>query len=174
MNLLLACLAGGAVSLVVGFIWYNPNVFGKMWMAEVGMTEEDAQNGNMGLIFGISFLVSAYLSYEMKWVNHPDELNPFVHGMYHGARHVGIFAAGAIIINALFEQKSVRYIAINAGYWLVVFAMIGGTLASFPSFKPAEENTEENTEESSEDTSMILEENFQNTTQTLKFYEELS
>jgi hypothetical protein len=104
-NLIIACLASGVIGLAVGFIWYHPKVFGTAWMNEVGLTEEDAANGNMPVIFGISFLICAYLAYEMKWVNHPDELPSFVHGMYHGIRHVGVFAVGAIAVNALFEQK---------------------------------------------------------------------
>ena len=30
-------------SLIVGFIWYNPKVFGTIWMNETGMTEEKAE-----------------------------------------------------------------------------------------------------------------------------------
>ncbi len=142
MNLVLACLAGGFISLVIGAIWYSPKVFGSAWMKEVGMTEEDAQKGNMPMIFGIAFILSAYMAYEMKWINHDDPLPDFLHGMYHGAKNVGVFAVGALIINGLFEQKSFKYLAINAGYWLTVFAFIGGVLASFPSFKPKEKATE--------------------------------
>lgn len=142
MNLIIACLLAGAISLLVGFIWYHPKVFGTTWMEGAGLNEETIQNGNMGVTFGLSFLISMYLAYEMKWVNHPDELPSFVHGMYHGIRHIGVFAFGALIINGLFEQKSPKYIAINVGYWVVVFALIGGMIASFPSFKPKEKATE--------------------------------
>lgn len=132
MNLLLACLAGGLVSLVVRAIWYNANVFGDQ------LNQGDGNNaGNSQLVtFLASFAICAYMSYEMKWVNHPDELNPFLHGMYHGARNIGVFGVGAIIIHALSEQRSVKYMAVHAGYWLVTFALIGGVLASFPSFRP--------------------------------------
>lgn len=105
-------------------------------MEEAGLSEEKLQSGNMLLTFGLTFLITSYMAYEMKWVNHPDDLNPFVHGVYHGVVNIGLFAIGAIIINSLMEQKSGKYIFINAGYWLVLFALIGGMLASFPSFKP--------------------------------------
>lgn len=32
----LALLAAAASSMVVGFIWYNPKVFGNIWMRESG------------------------------------------------------------------------------------------------------------------------------------------
>ena len=56
------------------------------------LTPEDAQKGNMPLVFGLSFLISAYLAYEMKWINHDDPLPEALHGT--GAidhRRFGIF-----------------------------------------------------------------------------------
>lgn len=135
VNLTIACSLAGLLSLVLGFIWYHPKVLGTAWMEEAGLTEEKIQSGNMLVTFGLTFLITAYMAYEMRWVNHPDELNPILHGIYHGVRNIGVFAVGAIIINALMEQKSMRYIFINAGYWLVLFALIGAMFASFPSFK---------------------------------------
>ena len=52
--------------------------------------------------------------------------------MFHGVMHVGIYAFGAIIVNSLFEMRSMKYILINVGYWLTVFALIGGMIAVFP------------------------------------------
>ena len=157
-NLIIACLLSGVASLLIGFIWYHPKVFGTAWMKETGLTPEDAQKGNMPMVFGISFLVCAYLAYEMKWINHEDELPSIVHGFYHGARHVGLFAVGALIVNGLFEQKGLKYFLVNGGYWLMVFGVIGAILASFPSFKPAEEAATEG-----EDTGMLIELNDMNT-----------
>lgn len=143
-NLIIACFLRGCISLIVGAIWYNPKVMGTLWMKETGVTEEDAKNANMGVIFGLSFLVTAYMTYQMKWINHPDEnLSNVVHGMFHGLMHVGIFGIGALVVNALFEHKSMKYILVNVGYWIIVFGLIGAMLASFPSFKEKEvESTE--------------------------------
>ena len=35
----LALIVASLSTLVVGFIWYNPKVFGTIWMKEIGMTE---------------------------------------------------------------------------------------------------------------------------------------
>jgi hypothetical protein len=51
----LAVVAASLVGFAIGFIWYGP-LFGKPWMASVGMTEEDAQKGNMAKIFGFTFI----------------------------------------------------------------------------------------------------------------------
>ncbi|MEM7161737.1 MAG: DUF1761 domain-containing protein [Bacteroidota bacterium] len=50
------------IPMVLGFIWYNPAVFGKAWMQASGMTDEKIKGGNMPLIFGISFVFSCMLA----------------------------------------------------------------------------------------------------------------
>lgn len=46
------------IPLIVGFIWYNPKVFGAAWMKTTGMTEEKAKQANMAVIFGLTILFS--------------------------------------------------------------------------------------------------------------------
>ena len=58
----LAVLVAALVGFVVGFPWYGP-VFGKAWMAETGITEEQAAKGNMPLIFGCSFVFQLIMSF---------------------------------------------------------------------------------------------------------------
>ncbi len=55
----------------------------------------------------------------------------FKHGAFHGTL-AGIMIALPIIgTNALFERKGFKYIAINAGYWIVSMALMGGVLCAF-------------------------------------------
>jgi uncharacterized protein DUF1761 len=58
----LAILVAAFVPMVLGFIWYNPKVFGTAWMKAAGMTEDKMKGGNMPLIFGLSFLFSVMLA----------------------------------------------------------------------------------------------------------------
>lgn len=37
----IAVVLSGIATLAIGFVWYNPKVFGKAWMESVGMTEDD-------------------------------------------------------------------------------------------------------------------------------------
>ena len=57
----LALVVASLSTLVVGFVWYHPKVFGTIWMKEIGMTEEKAKNSNMALTFGLS-VVLAFLA----------------------------------------------------------------------------------------------------------------
>jgi len=61
----LAVLVASLSTLLVGFIWYNPKVFGTIWMKETGMTEEKAKNSNMVKVFGLTILYSVMLSFIM-------------------------------------------------------------------------------------------------------------
>ena len=152
----LAILVSSLSTLLVGFVWYNPKVFGTIWMKESGMTEEKAKQSNMAKVFGLTIFYSLLLAIMLpQIVNHeigalqatggnPQDaaLIDFLkvhHGKFlsfkHGALHgtmTGIFLALPITaINALFEQKSWKYILVNAGYWIVSFAIMGAILCGW-------------------------------------------
>ena len=60
-----------------------------------------------------------------------NKFRTFKHGAFHGVL-LGIVCALPIIgINALFERKSFKYIAINTGYWIVSMALMGGVLCAW-------------------------------------------
>ena len=61
MNFLVAALAA-LLPMILGFIWYNPKVFGTAWMNACGFTKEDLQGGNMALIFVLSYIFSFFLA----------------------------------------------------------------------------------------------------------------
>lgn len=55
----------------------------------------------------------------------------FKHGAFHGTL-AGLFLATPIVgVNALFERKGFRYIAINGGYWIISMALMGGIICAF-------------------------------------------
>ncbi len=59
------------IPMIVGFIWYNPKVFGKAWMNAADMTDEKIRSGNMPMIFGLSFVFALLLSFTyMSFANH--------------------------------------------------------------------------------------------------------
>jgi hypothetical protein len=153
------------VSLVIGFIWYHPKVFGNAWIKASGVDTEKAKKANMPLVFGLTYLLSLFACAALHTMvihqmhlfslveNFPDvmkagsEANNFLtetmakygnnfrtfkHGALHGTL-TGIFFVLPIIgINALFEQKGFKYIAINTGYWIVTLAIMGGLVCGFP------------------------------------------
>jgi len=153
----LAILVAAVSALVVGFIWYNPKVFGNAWMKAAGMTEEQIKGGNMTKIFILAFIFAILLSMSLMQIvihqmgayslvqgelgilpsfdafiaDYGDAFRTFKHGAFHGV-FAGIFIALPIIgINALFERKSAKYIFINSGYWIVTLGIMGAIICGW-------------------------------------------
>ena len=154
----LALLAAAVSTFIVGFIWYNPKVFGTAWMNETGMTEEKAKGANMALTFGMALVFAFMLSIVLQMnvihqfgaqsaaegikgvdpsvlQNYFDAYGNTYRTFGHGALHglvFGIFVALPILgTNALFEMKSWKYIFINAGYWMVNLMLMGGIICAW-------------------------------------------
>ncbi len=151
-----ASLVAALSTFLVGFIWYNPKVFGTIWMQESGITEEKAKQGNMAKIFGLTFIFSLIISFFMPTIvihqinvlqvvngdahneayiafmnvvgnNH----RSFGHGALHGAITGFMLVLPLISINGLFEQKSWKHILITGGYWVVSLTIIGAIVCGW-------------------------------------------
>lgn len=153
-----AILVAALSTLVVGFIWYNPKVFGGIWMRETGMTEEKAKGSNMALIFGMSIFYALMIalllnpivihqygalgliggdpalakpSYEVFMADYGTAFRTFKHGMLHGFM-TGLFLALPVIgTNALYEQRSWKYTLVTGGFWIVCFTIMGGIICGW-------------------------------------------
>lgn len=127
----LAVIVAAISTLIMGFIWYHPKVFGTAWMQESGMTEEKAQQGNMPMTFGATLVLGLLAAWGLAHYGKKENFDTFMDGAYHAGQIGLLFALPAMAINALFEQKSWRYILINAGYWVVTLAVMGGILSAW-------------------------------------------
>ncbi|MDV6168816.1 DUF1761 domain-containing protein [Flavobacterium sp. DG1-102-2] len=154
----LTILVAALSTLPIGFIWYNPKVFGTIWMNETGMTEEKAKGANMLKVFGLTVLFAFMIGMILQFLvihqygalgitgGNPSKALPsytaftadygtayrtFKHGMLHGFM-TGLFLALPLIgINALFERKSWKYILINGGYFIVCLTIMGGIICAW-------------------------------------------
>jgi hypothetical protein len=64
----LAVLVAAFVPTVMGFIWYNPKLFGPAWMKAAEMTEEKRAKANTPLVYAVSFIVSLLLAFSMNMI----------------------------------------------------------------------------------------------------------
>ncbi len=63
--------------------------------------------------------------------NFGDRFRTFGHGALHGTM-IGLFIALPILgTQALFERKSFKYVFINAGYWIITLALMGGVICQW-------------------------------------------
>lgn len=154
----LALLAATLSTLVVGFIWYNPKVFGTIWMNETGMTEEKAKGANMVKVFGLTILFAFFMSFILQMLvihqfgalgliggdpsvakpsyaafmaDYGDAYRTFKHGALHGFMTGLLFALPMVGINSQFERKSWKYILITGGYWVVCCTIMGGIICAW-------------------------------------------
>lgn len=154
----LALLVAALSTLVVGFIWYNPKVFGTIWMNESGMTEEKMKGANMIMIFGMSVVYAFFISFIIQVLtihqfgafgmiggdianakpsyaafmsDYGEVYRTFKHGMLHGFMAGLFFALPVIGTNALYERKSWKYTIINGGFWIVCCMIMGGIICAW-------------------------------------------
>ena len=153
-----AILVAALIPIIVGFVWYNPKTFGSAWMREAEMTEEKMKTGNMPVIFIVSFILSFLLSFFVQFItihqtgalgmvggdltkalpsytafmaDYGDAFRTFKHGALHGTMAGILLVLPVIAVNGLFERKSWKYILINAGFWTVCLAIMGGIVCGW-------------------------------------------
>jgi len=92
-------------------------------MVENGFDEEKLKQGNMGIIFGGSFILSLIISFVFVLFLGPERDAMF--GASAGFMAGLFWVATAMGITYLFERKSLKLFLINAGYHVVTFTVIG-------------------------------------------------
>lgn len=126
----LAVVGAAACGFLVGGLWYGP-LMGKRWMGAVGLTEEDIQNGSMGLIYGGAFAFSLLGSWTLAhtFATYAVDLSFSVKVLTAFGVALG-FIVPAIGTNYLFSQKTRSLFFIDAGYWLIFYTVMGVVHAS--------------------------------------------
>ena len=151
----LAIIIAALSTLAVGFIWYNPKVFGTIWMKEAGIPNEKSKGSNMAITFGMSLIYALFISLILRFlVVHQTGALGMVGGdasiakpsfaafmtdygtafrtAKHGALHgflTGLFFIFPIIANnAMYEKRSFKYTMIVSGYWTVCFTIMGAII----------------------------------------------
>ena len=124
-----AILVATLSTFVIGWLWYGP-LFGKAWMSATGLSEEQLQQGNMGKIFGFAFVFELIMAFNLAvFLNDPSI------GLQEGGFYGFLAGFGwiffALAVNALYEQKSWKYIFVNGGYWVITFTVMGLILGAW-------------------------------------------
>jgi len=122
----LAVIVATVADFMIGGVWYSA-LFTKPWMKANGFTESDLNKGKPAVIFGVSFLFSLIITYNLAFFL-GDANTDWVWGLTAGLlAGVGWAAMGMGII-AMFERRPPAYLLIHAGYLTVSFAMKGFVL----------------------------------------------
>lgn len=120
-------LVAAVAPFAIGFLWYGKPLFGKTWQGLVGLSDEDMAQGNMPLIFGVSYLlqlvIATFLSFFIEVV------------MMVGSSAIwgGLFAVLLCLAfvgttfgtTYLFSRKPQKLYWIDLGYQVVAFFVMG-------------------------------------------------
>ena len=115
-------------SFVLGGLWYSPLLFGKVWMKETGITEEAVKNQNGAKVFGFAFIASLIIAFNLAmFLGSTSTLKT---GMFYGFLAGFGWVTMSFAINDLFEQRSFKLFAINAGYHTTGITIMGAILGA--------------------------------------------
>lgn len=126
---LLAILTATALSFVLGGLWYSPLLLGKLWMKETGITEEKAQSANMAKTFGLAFVATLVMAFNLAMFLGAE--STWKMGAFYGFLTGFGWVAMAFAVNDLFEQRSFKLWAINALYHTCVFTIMGAIIGGW-------------------------------------------
>jgi hypothetical protein len=123
---LVPVLLCGVASMLLGGIWYSPMLFGKAWQRGAGLSDEQLAAGNLGMIYGLAFLLSlaAAFAFGLFLAHVHTAIGPWRGAGAGAAAGLG-FVATSFGINYLFERKSAGLGLINGGYHVLQFTSFG-------------------------------------------------
>ena len=125
----LAVVAAAVSTFVIGGLWYSPLMFHKAWAATNGLSEADLKGGE-GRIFGVAFLLALVMAANLAaFLGGPETTVAW--GATAGALTGAGWIMPAVATLALFERRSFAYVAINGGYFIVAFIVMGAILGAW-------------------------------------------
>jgi Protein of unknown function (DUF1761) len=121
---ILAVVLAAASAFLVGGLWYGP-LFLKAWQREAGLSDADMQKRHPAFVFGGAFVLQLFAAYFM---GHTFATYGGLSATSTILTALGIalaFIVTAFGVNYLFAGKSVKLWAIDSGYYLVTYTLMG-------------------------------------------------
>ena len=130
---LAAILVAAIATMVVGFLWYSPVLFAKAWMREMGYDPNDKarvqeMQKSAGPAYICSFFASIVTAFILAMFLHHMNVQDVEYGLLVSA-HIWLgFVATVQLTGVLFMKQSMKLFAINTGYQLVCYLVMGAIL----------------------------------------------
>jgi hypothetical protein len=128
---LVAVIVAAVTYFIIGAVWYSPILFGNEWLKEMKIKPTGMKKDRMALCMGGSFaseLLTAFVLAAVVRVSNADGLVPGANAGF--LLGVGLLAT-SIITNYLYEDRSLKLYAINAGYHVASFTAMGAILGAW-------------------------------------------
>lgn len=126
----LEILIAAVAAFILGFLWYTA-LFGKIWQAETGVTDEQANSG-IALTHGTAFIMMLFIAATINMIVNMHELHEqtLAHGALHGVMMAVSIAVPILVIHYMYQKKSLKLILVDGSYTVVFFAVIGAVLGA--------------------------------------------
>ncbi|MBD3223996.1 MAG: DUF1761 family protein [Caldithrix sp.] len=126
INYLFVIIAG-IVYFAGGALWYSPLLFGKSWMKEIGLTQEDIKDHKSGVwkSYLIALIAQLFISYGLARLMVYVDVTTIADLLHMVFWSWLTFVVTTSAINGTFAGKSLKLWAIDNGYHLYGFFAAG-------------------------------------------------
>ena len=114
----------------IGALWYSPVLFVKTWMKELKINPDTMEKPNMAKIMSLTFVLTFIMVTNLAFFISGPETTAGTGALYGFLTGFG-WVAMAMILTALYESRTWRYMAINGGYMAVGFTVAGLILGAW-------------------------------------------
>ncbi len=125
----LSVLVATFSAFALGSLWYSKLLFGTSWQELSGLTREKMQQANMGVIFGTTFVLNFIGALVLDIFLGPDA--SLSAGLRLGLTISLVWIASSFAINYLYTLKPLKLFLIDAGYFVVFYAVEGTILGAW-------------------------------------------
>jgi hypothetical protein len=131
-----AVLVSALATMVVGFVWYSPWLFARRWTILMGYDPDDkAKLAEMQKSAGPSYMLSLVASVLSAAALGKIIAIATIHTPLYGIK-MGLavwlgFVTTVQLTNALFMRQPAKLYAINTGYQLVCYVVMGAIMAAW-------------------------------------------
>lgn len=127
-----AILACAPAQAIIGMLWFSKKMFGKPWMALVGLNEESIKKGNPMKSIGLSVLGSLGTAYAVSFVLFATGAVTLFEGLQVGLLVWTGFIAIVRLNDVLFAKQPFMLFLIDSGYNLAVLLAMSVLLTLWP------------------------------------------
>jgi len=127
----IAVAVAAILYFALGALWYGA-LFGKPWMAEIGLTEEAMQNDNNPVLYLFTLLLYLIAGVIVAYLIHVLGLTTIAEGIFlAGLGYMG-FLLPSLGATFIFESRTTRLFLIDSGYHFFGFIILGVVLTLWP------------------------------------------
>lgn len=126
----LAVFIAALSSFIVGWLWYGP-LFGRKWMDYQGFAEDDIKEGSLPFpaILIINYLATVLAAFALAMFLGPEAGTGF--GIFAGLMVAVFWIATSRLNDVLYERKPWGLFFINAGYYMVIYPIMGAVIGAW-------------------------------------------